>query len=128
MDQRLVQPVPPAIINKACVRQRGSQSVAGFDPAEEDEATRHTAERQDLGFDPRTRSEELTACKDDKAKRSPKRVVAVLCGNRFEREQRCWRETPLVILRERGVNNGLTAYLDEIRERLAPLIGHIDPV
>ena len=117
----------PIVIGLAIIK-RECRVIAGFDPADEDETARHAAERKHLGFDPRLRSEELTAGKGDNAKRSAKEVLAVLCDNRFEREQRCWRETPLTTLRERGANNGLAAYLDEVRERLAPLIGHIDPV
>jgi len=114
----------PIVIGLAVV-ERESWVLAGFDPADDDdeETARHAAERRTLGFDPRMRSEELTACKDDAAPRSPKRVLAVLCPT-AKREARCWRETPLATLRARGTNNGLAAYLDEVRARLAPLIGH----
>lgn len=115
----------PLVIGFAIV-ERESWVIAGFDPLDQGETDCHDAERQHLGFDPRTQSEDLTACKDDTAKRSPKRVLAVLCGKQFEREQRCWRETPLRTLRERGANNGLAAFLEEVREKLAPLIGHVD--
>ena len=70
---------------------------------------------------------ELTACKNNQAKRSPKRVLQELTAGDPDRERICWQQTPLVTLRERGTENGLTAYLDEVRTKLAPLIGHIPP-
>jgi hypothetical protein len=104
--------------------ERESWVISGFDPQDEAEAARLGAERTRLGCDPRMRSHELTACKDDRALRSPKRVLAELSGNVRDRECRCWRETSLATLRERGAENGLAAYLEEVRERLAGLIGH----
>ena len=41
--------------------------ISGFDPQDDVEKSRLAAERQTLGFDPRVRSHELTACKDDRA-------------------------------------------------------------
>jgi len=113
----------PAVVIGLAVVVRESWVLAGFDPADEEETARHAAERQTLGFDPRMKSEELTVRNDSSAPGSPKRVLAVLCPT-AEREARCWRETPLATLRARGANNGLAAYLDEVRARLAPLIGH----
>ena len=77
------------------------------------------------GFDPRLRSHELTACRNDSAPRSPKRVLRALCGGDADRERRCWRETMLATLRDRGEANRLSAFLDEIRTELAGLIGHV---
>ena len=75
--------------------------------------------------DPRFQSDELTASKNDQAKRSPKRVLAALTGGDHDRERRCWRETPLGTLRDRGKHNGLADYLEEVERRLVPLIsGH----
>jgi hypothetical protein len=54
--------------------------------------------------------------------RNPKVVVEKLTGGRMEREQQCWEETSLKLLRERGVHTGLTAYIHEIEERLIPII------
>jgi hypothetical protein len=50
-------------------------------------------------------------------------VVEKLTGGKMEREQQCWEETSLELLREKGVYTGLTAYIDEIEERLIPIIG-----
>jgi hypothetical protein len=97
--------------------------VSGFEPQDEGESSRLETVRKRLGFDPRLRNHELTACKDDNAVRSPKRVLRELTGNDRDRERRCWREAPLNMLLERGGENGLAAYLHEVQHRLAPLIG-----
>jgi hypothetical protein len=114
----------PVIVGLAVV-ERECWVVSGFEPQDEAEESRLAVECRTLGFDPRMRSEELTACKDDSAKRSPKRVLRVFCGGDPDRECRCWRETPLVTLRNRGANNGLGAFLDDVREEIAKLIGHV---
>jgi hypothetical protein len=80
---------------------------------------------KNLSVDPRLRSHELTACKKDNALRSPKRVLRELLGGDRDREVRCWRRTALNILRERGAENGPADYLDEIRDKLARLIGFV---
>jgi hypothetical protein len=99
--------------------------ISGFDPLDEAEESRLTRERTQLGFDPRTHSHQLHAGKDNRALRSSKRVLRALAQGDRDREARCWRETSLATLRERGADNGLAAYLNEIRNRLAPLIGHV---
>jgi len=114
----------PIVLGFAVV-EREAWVVSGFEPKDEREVAAVAAESRALGFDPRLRSHDLTAGKDDTAVRSPKRVLRVLAGDDRERERRCWRETPLPLLRERGAENGLADYLREVRERLAPLLGHV---
>jgi hypothetical protein len=114
----------PVVVGLAVV-ERESWVISGFDPRDDVETSRLAAERQKLGLDPRERSHELTACKADNAPRSPKRVLRALCGGDGDRERRCWRETTLGTLRDRGGENGLGAFLDEVRKQLAGLIGHI---
>jgi hypothetical protein len=116
------------IIVGLAIVERESWVICGFtpEPGNEDESSRLKAETDKLGFDPCSRSHELTACKDDTAKRSPKRVLGILSGGDRDRERLCWTDTPLKMLRERGKENGLVAYLDEIRDRLAPHIGADD--
>lgn len=113
------------IVVGLAVVEREAWVISGFEPQGADEQTRLDAERQTLGFYPHERSHQLTACKDDAAPRSPKRVLQVLTGGHYDRERRCWNATPLAVLRERGTENGLVAFLDEVRTRLAPLIGHV---
>jgi hypothetical protein len=81
--------------------------------------------RKELGFDPRHHSHELTACKNNQALRSPKRVLQHLTQGNYDRERRCWTETSLLTLMQRGGGNGLTPYLNCVYQRLASLIGHI---
>ena len=85
--------------------------VSGFEPQDEGESSRLETEKRRLGFDPRLRNHELTACKNNNAAHSPKRVLRELTGNDRDRERRCWKEAPLKVLRERGGENGLAAYL-----------------
>ena len=113
------------IVVGLAVVERECWLISGFDPQDDEETARLGAERQRLGFDPRHRSHELTACKDDQATHSPKRVLQQLCRDDRDRERHCWANSPLDELRERGAENGLAAYLHEIRDRLAPLIGHV---
>jgi hypothetical protein len=113
------------IVIGLAVVEREAWVLAGFEPQDDAERERLNAERQTLGFQPHEKSHELTACKDDTARGSPKRVLGVLTGGVYERERRCWAETPLARLWERGTENGLKQYLDEVRSRLAPLIGHV---
>jgi hypothetical protein len=113
------------IVIGLAVVEREAWVISGFDPQDEEETARLDAERQNLGFDPRHRSHELTACKDDQATRSPKRVLRQLSRDNRSRERHCWTNTPLARLRERGSENGLAAYLSEVRDRLARLIGHV---
>lgn len=115
----------PTIVVGLAIVEREAWVLAGFVPEDAQEQARLDAERQTLGFFPHERSHELTAGKDDAAKRSPKRVLQVLSGGDRDRERRCWNETPLARLRERGTENGLCDFLDEVRDRLAPLIGHV---
>lgn len=113
------------IIIGLAVVERECWVISGFNPQGDEETARLETERQNLGFDPRQKSHELTACKDDRARRSPKRVLRMLCGSDRDRECRCWANTDLDVLRDRGGENGLAAYLREVRDRLAPLIGHV---
>jgi hypothetical protein len=113
------------IVVGLAVVEREAWVISGFEPQDEAEQMRLDAERSTLGFNPCERSQELTAGKDDTATRSSKRVLNVLTRGDRDRERHCWTNTPLNRLRERGGENGLALYLHEVRERLAPLIGHV---
>ncbi len=111
----------PILIGVA-VPEREAWVLCGFDPLDGDEIQRLAEERRNLGFDPRLRSHELIACKDDRAKKSPKRVLSVLTNRDGERQRRCWRETAIGTLENRGTANGLAAYLNEVGSRLVPIL------
>lgn len=95
-----------------------------FEPSDDEKPTL-VALRQELGFDPCHKAEELTA-KDDQAKRSAKRVVKELTRGSRARKERCWADTPLAVLggddNERGKETYLKAYLHEVRRHLLPLL------
>jgi hypothetical protein len=101
--------------------EREAWVLAGFVANDEREQELVAAERQNLGFDPCERSAELTAGRDDTAKRSPKRVLNVLTNGSRDREQECWNQTSLEILRKRGEANGLNEYLNEVQTHVVPL-------
>ena len=111
----------PVVIGLAVV-ERECWVIAGFDPQDDVEGERLAAERQMLGFDPRVRSHERTACKNDRALRSPKRSLTALVGDDRERQRKCWMTTSLEVLVVRGRENGLKDYLKEIDDHLVPLI------
>lgn len=122
------EPWPFPIVIGLAHTKRECWHIAGFHPQDEREQGRLDALNQELGCDPRFRSEELTA-KHDAAndKRSAKRVLDELTGGVIEREQRCLTDLTLDELAGRGQNNGLAAFLAEIRDRLLPLFGHVPP-
>jgi hypothetical protein len=93
--------------------------IAGFEPEAGNERAALETARAELGFAPNASPEALDA-REHGAKRSAKRVLAELCPEP-DRRARCWRETPLDTLRQRGQRCGLTPFLDEVREKLAPL-------
>jgi hypothetical protein len=112
--------VPFRIILGRPDRMREAWVLAGFDPQSQDEQARLDNEKQQLGFHPSIQAHLLTAADED-AKRSAKRVLAVLTGGDWDREEQCWTQAALATLRERGAGSGLADFLDEIAERLVPL-------
>jgi len=100
--------------------EREAWVLAGFEPENANEREKLEQERKNLGFEPHREAHRLRD-KDDRAPRSPKRVLSSLTGDDRERESRCWTDVPLDTLRARGDGSGLRAYLEEIRERLLPL-------
>jgi hypothetical protein len=114
----------PIVIGLAVV-EREAWVISGFEPKDDAEKDKLDNERKKLGFCPQEQSHKLTADKDNNAPRSPKRVLKELTDGRYERQRECWTETPLDALQKRGQENGLAAFINEVRTRLAPLIGHV---
>jgi hypothetical protein len=56
------------------------------------------------------------------AKTDIKRALKELTQGDGDRERQCLTETELAVLEQRGGDNGLTAYLSEVRERLVPVL------
>jgi hypothetical protein len=112
-----VETVAPVIIGLAHTK-RECWVLAGFEPRNERAILAEL--RRDLGFDPRERAEELTA-KHDHDKRSAKRVLDRITAGNVDREDEFCRIAELGARRARGQHTGLTAFLDEVRQRLMPL-------
>lgn len=112
----------PVVIGVANVKKE-CWVLSGFIARTQAEETTLETERQKLGFNPLTRSEELTAKHDpDNDLRSAKRVLKQFTDSNAERERECWMTTPMNHLRGCGANNGLSEYLDEIERILLPVV------
>lgn len=94
--------------------------LVGFEAGDTDEQSRLANMRQELGFSPTENAHQLDSG-DEQAKRSPKRVLRALTLGDRAREEKCWRETPLDILRTRCPPTGLCAFLLEVEQQLVPL-------
>jgi hypothetical protein len=108
-----------AIIIGTPDRMREAWVLNGFIPSNQEEERILQEITTQLTFNPCQESHRLRST--DRI-RNPKVVVEKLTGGRMEREQQCWEETDLEHLRKNGVHTGLTAYIDEIEERLIPII------
>jgi hypothetical protein len=95
--------------------------LCGFEPAGPEEATLLSNVQTELGFDPCTKSEQLTAKAPD-AHRQAKRVLSLLTGENLDRQKLCVQQTEIPILKERGKKNGLKDYLKEVESILVPLV------
>jgi hypothetical protein len=103
-------------------KMRESWVLSGFSPATAAERAALAALKDALGLDPTVEPERLRAAAHSEP-RHPKRALAELTGSDAAREARCWLDTSLAELRARGGRNGLAAFLDDTRDRLAPLLG-----
>ena len=106
-------------------RMREAWVLNGFIPFNQQEKQIFQEIMTELTFNPCEESHKLrsNSWKEPDRLRNPKVVVEQLTGGKMEREQQCWEDTPLEYLRKNGVYTGLTAYIDEIEERLIPIIG-----
>ena len=100
--------------------KREAWVLNGFEPETKEEEASLVARVLELNFDPREQAERLTA-KTAGAYRNAKRVLEKLIGDSYEREQQCWKQTDLDLLKKRGEKTGLRDYLEEVRVRLLSL-------
>jgi hypothetical protein len=78
--------------------------------------------RQEINFDPCSQAERLRyASQTSRAERNPKDILRRLTGGSRDREEKCWTQTPLATLRERGEQTLLKDFLEEARATLLPL-------
>ena len=77
-----------------------------------------------MTFDPCIESHKLRSTSETEPdrNRNVKVILEQLTKKDMEREKQCWEDTSLEILRERGVNTGLTDYLQEVEQRLVAII------
>jgi hypothetical protein len=105
-------------------RMREAWVLNGFIPLNEEEKQSLVALKKQLNFDPCEKSHKLRSNSfegSDRA-RNPKVVLTELTGGNKLREQQCWEDSSLELLQQRGHGTGLTAYLQEIEQRLIPMI------
>jgi hypothetical protein len=93
--------------------------LAGFEPENDDERAALEAQRATLGYHPQQESHRLTAS-GSSGKHNAKAIIDAL-GIDEEREARCLAAA-LPLLRERGAENGLRDFLDDLAARVAPLL------
>jgi hypothetical protein len=105
--------------------EREAWLLAGFDPCDDTEQQVLDDLHRDLGFSPVVHAVRLRD-KAGGALRNIKRVLGALIGDDLAREARCWLEPPLAMLRERGLDTGLSAFLDEL-DAVLPALLHGDP-
>ncbi len=105
-------------------RMREAWVLNGFIPSSSEEIQSLEEIKTKLKFDPCEEAHRLrsNSWEEPDRARNPKVVVKKLTGGDNSREQQCWEETSLEILRTRGIHTGLTAYLHEIEQRLVPVI------
>jgi len=111
-------PLPARIVIGIANPEREAWVIAGFVPCDDREQGALASERQRLGFDPTLHPHELRG----NDKRSAKTALENLLGGDDHREHRCLTEPSLAHLRERGQQSGLAAFLEEIDERVVPVI------
>ncbi|MFN0120538.1 MAG: hypothetical protein ACKV2V_08555, partial [Blastocatellia bacterium] len=103
--------------------KRETWVLQGFIPADKTEETTLDSLRRDLGFCPCEQAERLRySSATARPERDPKRILGQLTNEKFEREQSCWTDTELGVLRKRGEETFLKHFLDEVREYLLPLL------
>ncbi len=104
-------------------KMREAWVLNGFVAKDDTERKMLDSLKSELALDPVKEAHRLRA-PNKSGTRNPKCFLARLTGEDLEREACCWRETPLDKLRQRGKDTGLEAYLDNLRNRLIPLLDH----
>jgi hypothetical protein len=117
---RQERPWPFRVILGVAHPKREAWVIAGFEPRDAREEALLKEVHRELGFDPRLKSETLSA-KAPGASKNAKRVLDALVEGEADREAACWTECGLDVLAERGRLSGLAGYLGEVRRELVPL-------
>jgi hypothetical protein len=109
-------------------RMREAWVLNGFTPSNVEETRILKQIKTKLSFDPCEDAHRLrsNSFEEPDRIRNPKVVVEQLTEKDIIREQQCWEETDLEILRSRGTNTGLTKYLNEVEQRLVSILDRSD--
>jgi hypothetical protein len=106
--------------------KRESWILNGFEPENQKERDSLQEITEKLHFNPCEEPERLRTSERGREQtkiRDIKYVLDYLTTSQYHREKKCWEETPLHLLMQRGQRTGLSCYLDEIEKRLLPLLG-----
>jgi hypothetical protein len=117
------RPWPFAVVLATPATKRECWVLNGFVPRNRDEKAALERVRRKLGFDPCSAGERLTAKRKrgkNNAKLILERDLGVQPGS--DREDACWRETDLDVLRARGRGTLLAGYLEDVVDRLVPIL------
>lgn len=95
----------------------------GFETANEIETSLLAAERRELGFDPTIEAHRLNPKREHDAsgtpvKTSSKGVLDRLTQDDPARCEQCWHGVPLERARTRGTKTGMTAFLEDVEQKL----------
>ncbi|NEO88250.1 MAG: hypothetical protein F6J87_28935 [Spirulina sp. SIO3F2] len=112
------------VVIGAAKSKREAWVLNGFIPQTTEEEKKLSEIKKKLKFDPCLEAHRLRGDKKypEQRDRDAKVVLAQLTEEKFEREQQCWTQTELELLRDRGQATGLTDYLHEIETSLLPMI------
>jgi hypothetical protein len=114
-------PWPFKVVIALAEPKREAWVLAGFEPGNADEEARLRRLTERLSVDPVRKSHTLDA-REHGAKTDIKRALHDLIPDDWDRERQCFEETPLDVLEQHGQENGLAAFLEEVRERLVPIL------
>lgn len=103
--------------------KREAWVLNGFVPINEEETRILEELKKQLEFDPCEEAERLREQSNDEPARirNSKFVLSKLVRDNLDREQQCWQETDLELLKKRGSNTGIVDFFDEIIVRLVPI-------
>lgn len=130
LEQALALTHPIPVIVAVPHQDAEAWFVAGFRPGSDAERRRLEDRKDDLGFDPPERPHRLTAHPND-ARTDARRVLRILVFDEDASRAPSLEEIPslcdrtlndLELLRRRGAECGLAAFLDALRGTLVPLV------
>ncbi|WP_244227242.1 hypothetical protein [Corallococcus aberystwythensis] len=99
--------------------------LTGFEARAHEEKALDELEQR-LSFHPVRDAHRLTASEHG-AKNDAKRALKELMSEDPERERECLRDTPLASLQAQGSKVGLSKFLEEVRQRLVPVVSGTSP-